>query len=58
MIILVFLVLFVISGFLAWYSLRDLKAPTNSGAKIKRKEKKQGLFGVIKLPPVPHRHGA
>jgi hypothetical protein len=49
MIVIIFVVLFVISGVLAWRSLADLRTPQNSGPRIARQSKK-GLFGVINLP--------
>ncbi len=47
MIVWIFVAIFVVSGLLALFSLRDLKVPKKL-SKIKRLEKR-GMFGVINL---------
>lgn len=49
-IILIFAIIFMLSGVLAWRSLGDLHAPEIIE---KIKKRKGSLFGVIKLPQVP-----
>lgn len=46
MIVWIFIGIFVVSGLLAFISLRDLKLPKHQGKTIQRKQR---LFGVINL---------
>lgn len=49
MIAIIFILLFILAGVMAWRSLGDLKTPVAPVTKILRRSRK-GLFGVINLP--------